>query len=140
GRTRAACPGLVRMRPVAEIGMGDDELGEVPEAWRRGAGEVRAHLVMLRGGAPFLSPADTLQLVRWFEDGVPVGAILHALDLAWEARRRKPSRVPLGLRQARRHLGARGARTAPPAASPPAAPLEPLANAARALARTDPAA
>lgn len=116
--------------------MGDDELGGVPDAWRRGAEEVREHLVMLRGGAPFLSPADTLQLVRWLEEGVPVGAILRALDRAWEARRRRPSRVPLGLRQARRHLDARGARPAP-APGCGSAPLGPLADAARDIARAD---
>lgn len=127
------------MRPVEENGMGEDELGEVPDAWRRGAEEVREHLVMLRGGAPFLSSADTLQLVRWFDEGVPVAAILRALDRAWEARRRKPSRLPLGLRQARRHLGAVARRPPSPAPDAASAPLAPLATLARQLAAGDPA-
>ena len=63
---------------------------------------------MLRGGAPFLSPSCALQLVEWFDEGVGVPAILLALERAAEARRRNRSRVPLNLRQARRHLGKQG--------------------------------
>lgn len=84
--------------------MSDGDEIFVPEAYREAAEHVRAHLVALRGGALFLSSADTLQLLDWFDRGVSVAAILCALECAAEARRKRRSRVPLGLRQARRHL------------------------------------
>ena len=59
---------------------------------------------MLRGGAPFLSPADGALLVRWLDDGVPVPTILAAVESAAEARRKRRSRRPLTLRHAKRHL------------------------------------
>lgn len=114
--------------------MGEERVGDVPETWKRGAEEVREHLVMLRGGAPFLSPADSLQLVRWFDEGIPVAAILRALDRAWEARRRRPARTPLGLSHARRHLARCTALPeAPPRPSDAGAPLAGLAAIAREL-------
>src|SRR5688500_4071881 len=78
---------------------------DVPEAWTVAAEEVRAHLCALRGGAPFLSPMDAWQLVRWLEEGVSVASILLALERAAEARRRTRSRTPLSLGAAKRHLG-----------------------------------
>ncbi len=63
--------------------------------------EVRAHLVAIRGGAPFLSPADGWQLLRWLDGGVPVSAILRAIEAAATARR---ARTPLGLAHARKYL------------------------------------
>ncbi|MEZ4241413.1 MAG: hypothetical protein R3F59_35735 [Myxococcota bacterium] len=65
---------------------------------------MRAHLCLLRGGGAFLSPADALQLVTWFEQGVSVPRILAALERAAEARRRSRNRVPLSLVAAKRHL------------------------------------
>lgn len=78
---------------------------DVPEAWKDAAEEVRAHLCALRGGGPFLSPADSLQLLQWLERGVSVAAVLVALERAADARRRSGRRVPLSLVAAKRHLG-----------------------------------
>lgn len=72
---------------------------------QRAAEQVRSHLVALRGGAPFLSPTDAALLVRWLDDAVPVHAICCALERAVEARRKRPTRVPLRLGHAKRHLG-----------------------------------
>jgi hypothetical protein len=63
---------------------------------------VRAYLVELRGGAPFLSGADSRLLVGWLEAGVPVPVITAALDLTAEKRRKrrgkgKPTRSRLTL-------------------------------------------
>ncbi len=67
---------------------------------------VRAYLVELRGGAPFLSGADSRLLVRWLEAGISVALILAALDVAAERRRKrrgkgKPARSRLTLSAAR---------------------------------------
>lgn len=80
----------------------------VPLQWREAAEEVRAHLTTLRGGGPFLSPADSWQLVQWFEQGIDVKVVLLALERAAEARRYKRSRIPLSLVAAKRHLGKSG--------------------------------
>jgi len=77
----------------------------VPAAYQEAAEEVRAHLVCLRGRGLFLSSSDSLQLVRWLDEGVAVPDILRALERAAEARRRKRSKVPLRLSHAKRHLG-----------------------------------
>ncbi|MEN0064859.1 MAG: hypothetical protein AAGA48_22125 [Myxococcota bacterium] len=77
----------------------------VPDAFKEAAETVRVHLCALRGGAPFLSSADAMQLMRWFEGGVSTTAILLALERAAEARRRRRSKVPLRLSHANRHLG-----------------------------------
>jgi hypothetical protein len=108
---------------------------DVPEAWQLAAEEVRAHLCALRGGAPFLSPMDAWQLVRWLEEGVSVAAILLAMERAAEARRRSRSRTPLSLGAVKRHLGrpTRGAfaKELPPRGGEP--PLAPLVRALRAV-------
>lgn len=83
----------------------DDEPWDVPEAWRDAAEEIRAHLCHLRGGAPFLSPADAHLLVTWLDQEVPVARVLRALERAAEARRQTRSKVPLRLGHAKRHLG-----------------------------------
>ena len=44
------------------------------------AEEVRAYLVNLRGGAPFLSGADSQLLDGWLTDGVPVAVIMASMD------------------------------------------------------------
>jgi len=85
--------------------------------------EVRAHLVAARGGAPFLSGADGRLVVRWVEGGVPVPAILSAIDLAVERRRRRPVRGRLTLSACAKELdGWTPARVGPPAAAPAPAP------------------
>ena len=68
------------------------------------AEQIRAHLVHLRGGAPFLSPADARCLVRWFDEEVPTQVILVALERCAESRRRSKARRPFSLRSAKRHL------------------------------------
>ncbi len=87
------------------MGSGASDTWDVPDEWRDAAEEVRAHLCALRGGALFLSPADALQLVGWFEQAVPVASILRALERAAEARRQNRSRLPLQLKHAKPHLG-----------------------------------
>jgi hypothetical protein len=100
---------------------------EVPEVWRDAAEEVRAHLVAIRGGAPFLSPTDAWQLVSWLEAGVPVGDLLLAVERAAEARRRQRARTPLTLGAVKRHLGKSPYPRELPAprvdAGPPLAPI-----------------
>ena len=112
-------------------------IDEVPEAWQRAAEEVRAHLVALRGGAPFLSPRDAELLVGWLEQGIGVGTIVAALERAAEVRRKKRSRLPLSLATAKRHLAkvARGELKALPGGPHP---FEPLGEALRRQAAADP--
>jgi len=112
----------------------------VPEAYQQAAEEVRAHLVALRGGAPFLSPDDARLLVDWLDQGIAVSLILRALERAAEARRKQRSRIPLSLRHAKRHLG-KATRTRLTALDPNALgeghPLTPLVDALRASSRGD---
>lgn len=77
----------------------------IPAHYQDQAEAVRAHLVHLRGGAPFLSPADALCLLRWLDARVSVRAILAALDRAVVSRRRTRARTRLTLTAAGRHLG-----------------------------------
>lgn len=91
------------------------------------AEQVREHLVTLRGGAPFLSPFDAGLLVDWLSAGLPVGAILRAVELAADRRRQKRTHIPLSLRHARSTL-----KDAVGAARPAPAPLAPLIEALRA--------
>ncbi len=74
------------------------------QARQHAAEQVRAHLVSLRGGAPFFSSADGQLLLRWLDQEVPVPRICVALERAAEARRKRPSRIPLSLSHAKRHL------------------------------------
>lgn len=64
------------------------------------AAQIVAHLVSLRGGAPFLSSSDARLLMSWLNQGVPVPLLLHALEEAAESRRKKRLRTPLSLRSA----------------------------------------
>ena len=66
---------------------------------------MRAHLVAVRGGALFLSSADAIHLLEWLDRGVAVCDILRAIERAADSRRKKQSRIPLTLGQAKRHLG-----------------------------------
>jgi len=91
-----------------------------PAAMEADAEVVRAYLVQLRGGAPFLSGADGRLLVRWLEAGVPVAHILYALDKAAERRRKrrqrgKPARSRLTLSACRSAIEKQAASPAPPA-------------------------
>lgn len=76
----------------------------IPASLKADAEQVRAHLVFLRGGAPFLSPADALCLVEWLEEGLPLHVILTALERCVASRRRTRAKRPLTLRAAKRHL------------------------------------
>ncbi len=71
---------------------------------QQAAEEVRSHLVVLRGGAPFLSPLDGRLLLEWLEAGIGVPAILRALEHAAAKRREKRVRTPLSLRSVRRRV------------------------------------
>ena len=61
----------------------------IPPKYQEKAEEVRAYLVQIRGGAPFLSGADGQVLIRWLDDEIPVPAILSAIDSVCERRRAK---------------------------------------------------
>jgi len=61
------------------------------------AEEVRAWLVQLRGGAPFLSAADGKLLADWLEARIPVLTILHGIEVVAERRRAKRTRTPFTL-------------------------------------------
>lgn len=79
------------------------------------AESVRAYLVAVRGGAPFLSSADGRLLLSWLEQGVPVPLIQSAIDDAAERRAKKRLRSRLTLRSCRKQVEARwGAGPAPP--------------------------
>ena len=71
---------------------------------RVAAEQVRAHLVQLRGGAPFLSPVDSQLLLEWLEAGVPVALILRSLEKAAAKRAARRTRAPLTLNGLRRTL------------------------------------
>jgi len=68
------------------------------------AEEVRAYVVAVRGGAPFLSAADGRLLVQWLERGISVGRILAAIDEVAEKRRKKRSRRRLTLTACKRSI------------------------------------
>ncbi len=115
---------------------------EVPPEYREAAEAVRRHLVAHRGGALFLSSSDALRLIGWLDRGVPVCDILRAIERAAEARRKRRSRVPLGLGHAGRHLGkpTRGAlarEAVRPVASGEGGRLGPLVRWIRERARGD---
>jgi hypothetical protein len=79
----------------------DHTLAGLPAEHQQRAERVRAHLVVLRGGAPFLSPTDAAALLEWLDRDVPVPLLLAALEDAAERRRRLRSRSPLSLQNAR---------------------------------------
>ena len=62
------------------------------------AEQVRAHLVMVRGGAPFLSPIDSKLLVEWLDSSVPVDVILTAIEEVASRRSKSRLKRPLSLR------------------------------------------
>ena len=61
------------------------------------AEEVRAYLVAIRGGAPFLSGADGRILLDWLDQGVPVPLILCCIDRIAARRQKTHSRSRLTL-------------------------------------------
>ena len=82
------------------------------------AEEVRAYVVAIRGGAPFLSAADGRLLIRWLEQGISVARILAAVDEVAEKRRKKRTRTRLTLTSCKRSIEGRATKTdTAPAAS-----------------------
>jgi len=77
---------------------------EQPDRLREAAEQVRAHLVQLRGGAPFLSPVDSRLLLEWLEAGIPVTLILRTLEKVAAQRVAKRTRAPLTLNALKRTL------------------------------------
>ncbi len=75
---------------------------------QQAAEEVRSHLVVLRGGAPFLSPLDGRLLMEWLEAGIGVPAILRALEQAAAKRRERRIKTPLSLRSVRARVARSG--------------------------------
>ncbi|MFT4975294.1 MAG: hypothetical protein ACI8S6_001181 [Myxococcota bacterium] len=65
------------------------------------AEDVRAYLVNLRGGAPFLSGADSQLLHGWLTDGVPVAVIMASLDRVAMRRRQRRTRGRMSLQSCR---------------------------------------
>lgn len=100
---------------------------------------VRRHLVALRGGAPFLSSEDASLLETWLRDGWTAPQIVHALERAADARRKRPSRIPLSLQSARRHLGktSRGRLKTAKAPSTDTHPLHAMVRAVRSTITAD---
>lgn len=84
------------------------------------AEEVRAYVVAIRGGAPFLSAADGRLLVRWLEQGIPVARILAAVDEVAEKRRKKRTKSRLTLTSCKRSIEGRTAQQQAPTPTQPA--------------------
>lgn len=104
------------------------------EAHRQAAESIRAHLVCLRGGAPFLSPSDSALLDRWLQEGLTAPVIIEALERAAEARRKRPTKTPFTLDKARRHLQGVASSTPPSTSTPKAHPIADLCSQIRSFA------
>lgn len=106
----------------------------MPTSQQQAADAVVAHLVSLRGGAPFLSSSDSRLLLLWLSEGVPVPLLLHALETEAERRRQKRLRTPLSLGAAKKAVKQwkGGERKTP---TPPKGGMDPLV---RALRKQDP--
>ena len=108
--------------PPSPDAISDPALAEMADR----AEEVRAYLVNLRGGAPFLSGTDSQLLHRWLTDGVPVAVILASIDRVATRRRRRHTRGRMSLSackaEVRRMMGRPNpARSRPSARPAPAA-------------------
>lgn len=77
--------------------MSDHLLYNIPPEHQEKAEEIRAYLVHVRGGAPFLSGADCRLLTTWLDDNISVLAITTAIDRVAEKRRAKRVRSRLSL-------------------------------------------
>ncbi|TVQ91381.1 MAG: hypothetical protein EA397_10000 [Deltaproteobacteria bacterium] len=110
---------------------------EQTEAHREAAEVIRAHLVSLRGGAPFLSPIETQTLDEWLQGGLSVPVILEALEAVADSRRKSPRKTPFTLDSAKRRLTTLSARVEQPRSAPRAHPLSDLASQIRASALDD---
>ena len=77
--------------------MSDHLLYNIPPHHQEKAEEIRAYLVHVRGGAPFLSGADCRLLTTWLDGDISVLAITTAIDRVAEKRRAKRVRSRLSL-------------------------------------------
>ena len=77
--------------------MSDHLLYNIPPHHQEKAEEIRAYLVHVRGGAPFLSGADCRLLTTWLDDNISILAITTAIDRVAEKRRAKRVRSRLSL-------------------------------------------
>jgi hypothetical protein len=68
-----------------------------PDSHISSAETISEYLITLRGGAPFLSGADTRLLVQWLDEDIPPPAILSALERVALKRRAKRARTRLSL-------------------------------------------
>ncbi len=80
---------------------------DIERSMEANAEEVRAYLVAVRGGAPFLSAADGRLLIQWLEQGFSVARILAGVDETAEKRRKKMTRGRLTLSACRRNIEGR---------------------------------
>ena len=80
---------------------------DIERSMEEKAEEVRAYLVAVRGGAPFLSAADGRLLLEWLEQGFSVARILAGVDDVAEKRRKKMTRGRLTLSACRRTVEGR---------------------------------
>ena len=72
-------------------------LHDIPSEHYEKAEEIRAYLVHVRGGAPFLSGADCRLLTTWLDQNISVLAITTAIDRVAEKRRAKRTRSRMTL-------------------------------------------
>jgi hypothetical protein len=81
------------------------------------AEEVRAFLVEVRGGAPFLSSTDGKALHAWLTAGIPVTTVLRGIEATAARRKAKRTRTPFTLVSCRKAIesAAQGAPVAVPA-------------------------
>jgi len=77
--------------------MSEHLLHDIPPQHQEKAEQIRAYLVHVRGGAPFLSGADCRLLIAWLDNQVSVLAITTAIDKVAEKRRAKRVRSRLTL-------------------------------------------
>ena len=69
----------------------------IPEHHQEKAEEIRAYLILVRGGAPFLSGADCPLLVKWLDEEISIAAITTAIDRVAARRRAKRVRSRMSL-------------------------------------------
>ena len=77
--------------------MSNPLLLEIPEQYQEKAEHVRAYLVLVRGGAPFLSGADCALLIKWLDQDISIAAITTAIDRVSARRRAKRVRSRMSL-------------------------------------------
>ena len=77
--------------------MSEHLLQNIPPQHQEKAEQIRAYLVHVRGGAPFLSGADCRLLIAWLDAEISVLAITTSIDKVAEKRRAKRVRSRLTL-------------------------------------------